>query len=79
MQDHFGRLDVLVNSAAVYGAKRLEEVTAADLRHNFEANLLGSFLCAQQAGLAMMRQPEGGCIVNCGDSASARPYLNYAR
>jgi pteridine reductase len=77
-QDHFGRLDVLVNCAAVYQAKRLEDVTAADLRHNFDANLLGTFLCAQQAGLAMVRQPEGGCIVNLGDWALARPYLNYA-
>jgi pteridine reductase len=76
--DRFGRLDVLVNCAAVYKAKRLEEVTAADVRHNFEANLLGTFLCAQQAGLAMVRQPGGGCIVNFGDWAQARPYLNYA-
>lgn len=75
---HFGRLDVLVNCAAVYKAQRLEEVTAADVRHNFEANLLGTFLCAQQAGLAMVRQAEGGCIVNFGDWALARPYLNYA-
>jgi pteridine reductase len=78
LQDRFGRLDVLVNCAAVYQAKRLEEVTAADLRHNFDANLLGTFLCAQQAGLTMVRQPEGGCIVNLGDWALARPYLNYA-
>jgi pteridine reductase len=28
--------------------------------------------------LTMVGQPEGGCIVNCGDWASARPYLNYA-
>jgi pteridine reductase len=76
--NHFGRLDVLVNCAAIYQAKPLEEVTAADVRHNFEANLLGTFLCAQQAGLAMVRQPEGGCIVNFGDWALARPYLNYA-
>src|SRR5579859_5402740 len=76
--DRFGRLDVLVNCAAVYRAKRLEEVTAADLRHNFDANLLGTFLCAQQAGLAMVRQPEGGCIVNLGDWAVVRPYGGYA-
>ena len=74
----FGQLDVLVNCAAVYKAKRLEEVTAADLRHNFEANLLGTFLCSQKAGLVMVQQPEGGCIVNFGDWALARPYLNYA-
>jgi pteridine reductase len=77
-QDHFERLDVLVNCAAVYKPKPLEEITAADLRHNFEVNLLGTFLCAQRAGLAMVRQPEGGCIVNIGDWALARPYLNYA-
>ncbi len=78
VQDHFGRLDVLVNCAAVYKATGLEAVTATDVRHNFEINLLGTFLCAQQAGLAMVRQPEGGCIVNFGDWALARPYLNYA-
>ena len=77
-QAHFGRLDVLVNCAAVYKATPLEQVTAADVRHNFEANLLGTFLCAQHAGLAMVGQPDGGCIVNIGDWAVARPYLNYA-
>jgi pteridine reductase len=76
--DHFGRLDVLVNCAAVWRAKRLEDVTAADLLHDFGANVLGTFLCAREAGLAMVRQPEGGCIVNFGDWASARPYPDYA-
>jgi pteridine reductase len=77
VRDRFGRLDVLVNCAAVYQPKRLEEVTATDVRFNFEANVLGTFLCAQQAGLAMVRQAEGGCIINFGDWAEARPYLNY--
>jgi pteridine reductase len=74
----FGRLDVLANCAAAWKSKKLEEVTAGDVRHYFETNTLGSFLCSQQAGLAMVRQPEGGCIVTLGDWAVARPYLNYA-
>jgi pteridine reductase len=74
----FGRMDVLVNCAAVWKSKRLEDVTAADVRLHFEANALGTFLCSQHAGLAMVRQPEGGCIVNLGDWAEVRPYLNYA-
>jgi pteridine reductase len=74
----FGRLDVLVNCAAAWQSKRLEDVTAADVRHYFETNTLGTFLCSQQAGLAMVRQPEGGCIVTLGDWAVARPYLHYA-
>lgn len=74
----FGRLDVLVNCAAAWQRKRLEEVTAADVRLHFEINALGTFLCCQHAGLAMVKQPEGGCIVNLGDWAEFRPYLNYA-
>jgi pteridine reductase len=74
----FGRLDVLVNCAAVWERKRLEDVTAKDLRTHFEINTLGTFLCSQQAGLAMVRQPEGGLIVTLGDWAEVRPYLNYS-
>ena len=75
---HFGRLDVLVNCAAAWQSKRLEEITAADVRRYFETNTLGTFLCSQQVGLAMVAQREGGCIVTLGDWAVARPYLNYA-
>lgn len=74
----FGRLDVLVNCAAVWQRKKLEDVTADDVRFHFETNTLSSFLCSQQAGLAMVRQPEGGSIVLLGDWAIERPYLDYA-
>jgi len=74
----FGRLDVLVTCAAIWQSKRLEDVTAADVRRHFEANTLSTFLCCQQAGLVMVGQPEGGAIVTLGDWAEARPYLNYA-
>jgi pteridine reductase len=76
--ERFGRIDALVNCAAIWQRKRLEDVTAADVRSYFEVNTLGTFLCCQQAGLAMVRQPEGGCIVTFGDWAVTRPYLNYA-
>ncbi len=76
--DRFGRLDVLVNCAAAWKSKKLEEVTAADVRHYFETNTLGTFLCCQHAGLAMVRQTEGGNIITLGDWAIERPYLNYA-
>src|SRR5947209_8301681 len=75
---HFGRLDVLVNCAAIWQRKRLEDVTAADVRRNLEANTLGTFLCSREAGLAMVKQPEGGCVVTVGDWAIVRPYLDYA-
>lgn len=74
----FGHLDVLVNCAAVWQRKRLEDVTAADLRLHFETNALATFLCSQHAGLAMTRRAEGGSIITIGDWAEARPYLDYA-
>src|SRR5262245_51306793 len=74
----FGRIDVLVNCAAAWKRKPLEDVTATDVRGYLEANTLGTFLCCQHAGLAMVRQPEGGNIITFGDWATERPYLNYA-
>jgi pteridine reductase len=74
----FGRIDALVNCAAIWHRKRLEDTNAADVRSHFDANTLGTFLTCQHAGLAMVNQPTGGCIVNVGDWAEARPYLDYA-
>ncbi|MBX9792270.1 MAG: SDR family oxidoreductase [Pirellulales bacterium] len=75
---HFGQLDALVNCAAVWRRKPLEETTASDVRDQFECNTLSTFLCCQHAGLAMAAQASGGVIVNVGDWATARPYRDYA-
>ncbi|HEX3998065.1 MAG TPA: SDR family oxidoreductase [Pirellulales bacterium] len=76
--DRFGRVDALVNCAAIWERKPLEQTTAADVRRHFEINALGTFLCCQHVGLAMVRQDEGGSIVTFGDWAEARPYRNYS-
>lgn len=76
--DRFGRIDVLVNAAAIWDRKPLEAVTAADVTRHFEANTLATFLLARRVGLVMVAQPTGGAIVNLGDWAIVRPYLNYA-
>ena len=39
----FGRLDVLVTAAAVWQPKPLEDVTADDVRRQFDVNTLGTF------------------------------------
>lgn len=64
----FGRLDVLVNNAALTGA-------AADVRHFLDEtdehwrrlvdiNLTGAFICAQEAAKQMVAQGGGGSIIN---------------
>lgn len=74
----FGQIDVLVNAAAIWSPKPLEAITAADVRENWEANTLGTFLTCQHVGLWMVAQRSGGCIINIGDWADSRPYPNYA-
>ena len=74
----FRRIDVLVNCAAVWRLVKLEEVDANEVRYNFEANTLGTFLCCQKVGLRMVEQKTGGSIVNVGDWAVLRPYLDYS-
>jgi pteridine reductase len=74
----FGRIDVLVNCAAIWQRKPLEDVTADDVKAHFDTNALGTFLMCQHVGLQMVRQPDGGLVINIGDWAEVRPYLNYA-
>jgi NAD(P)-dependent dehydrogenase (short-subunit alcohol dehydrogenase family) len=74
----FGRLDVLVNSAAIWDWKSFEQTTADDVQRQFSVNTLGTFLASQAAGLQMVRQPQGGSIVLIGDWAIAQPYPDFA-
>jgi pteridine reductase len=75
---HFGRLDVLVNSAAIWSPTPLENAAADDVRRFFEVNTVSTFVCCQHAGLIMADQPTGGAIINIADWAVARPYRSYS-
>jgi pteridine reductase len=75
---HFGRLDALVNSAAIWAPTPLATTAADDVRRFFEVNALATFICCQHAGLIMREQAEGGAIVNLGDWAVERPYREHA-
>jgi pteridine reductase len=78
VQARWGRVDVVVNSAAVWDPLKLEQTTASDLNRNLQANAIGSFLVAQHFGLAMVAQSTGGAVIQIGDWAVQRPYADFA-
>jgi 3-oxoacyl-[acyl-carrier protein] reductase len=61
----FGRLDILVNSAAVRPERPFEQMDLAEFRLVVSIILEGAFLCAQLA-LPHLRQSDGAAIVNIG-------------
>lgn len=66
VSERFGRLDLLVTSAAIWEEKELFDVTADDVLRHFEVNTLGTFLCCRYAGEIMVKQAQGGVIITIG-------------
>jgi NAD(P)-dependent dehydrogenase (short-subunit alcohol dehydrogenase family) len=60
----FGRLDALVNNAAVMVPKTVPELSEDEWDYVLGVNLKGVFLCSKQAILCFRRQGGGGAIVN---------------
>ena len=70
-----GRLDVLVNSAAVMRRTPWREVTETDWDDMFALNLRAPFFLAQAAAVAM--GDHGGAIVNIADLAAFETWPAY--
>ena len=61
----FGRLDILINNAALRRACAFTEMSLAQWREIMGVILDGSFLCAR-AAIPPILQQGGGCIINIG-------------
>ena len=62
--ERFGRLDILVNNAAVFARCLAEEMTEQLWVETLDTDLKGAFFTAQAAAAAMVAGARGGRIVN---------------
>jgi NAD(P)-dependent dehydrogenase (short-subunit alcohol dehydrogenase family) len=70
--DLAGGIDLLVNNAGVQTWAPLLDLREEDWDRTLRTNLTGTFLCTQQAARRM--RVRGGCIINIGSGANARPF-----
>lgn len=58
-----GKIDYLVNCAAIFSAKPFLELTSSDWHKTLKVNLTGSFLCCRATILHMLRQGFGRIVL----------------
>lgn len=84
LRREIGKLDVLVNAAAIAVFTPFEKRTHADFMKVLEVNLGGPFLCTQAAAEWMKKNKRGGSIINIASvyglvSSDPRIYTDCSR
>src|SRR3984957_13770372 len=71
--DRFGKIDILVNNAAVYRPCRVELLSDLDIQQQIATNLAGPvYMC--RAAIPLLRAAGGGDIVNTSSESTLHPF-----
>jgi len=67
-----GKLDILINNAALFDLAPIVEITRESYERLFSINVAGALFTLQAAALQMIRQGHGGRIINMASQAGRR-------
>lgn len=70
--DHAGKLDILVNNAALFDAAETVDITRASYDKLYAVNVAGTLFTMQAAAKQMIAQGHGGKIINMASQAGRR-------
>ncbi|MFD5254283.1 SDR family oxidoreductase [Streptomyces bobili] len=76
--DRLGRVDVLVNNAGTGTMTPFLDLEPDEVRRVLDVDLIGPFLCGQKAARHMIRQGDGGRIVNVTSVHEHQPRVGAA-
>jgi glucose 1-dehydrogenase len=75
--EKFGRLDVAINNAGIEIKKGILDVTDDEWNKVINVNLYGSFLLSQVAARQMVKQGDGGKLINISSVHEDIPFPQY--
>ena len=75
--DKYDKIDILVNCAGIYPLCPIHEIDEGFWDKVFSINIRATFFISQQVTSQMIKQGNGGCVVNLSSICAHRPMPNH--